>query len=125
MAPELQPAACGEDGRTKVPYTKAVDIWAMGQILRNLLSTYPSKKQDGSRGGKDQDPFIELIEEMMSPIAESRPTAAQCLDSPWLRPEETFSKPIDKKRKASLDLANGRAKESRPGTRPPPNSTVE
>lgn len=125
MAPELQPEAWGEDGRTKLPYTKAVDIWAMGQILWELLSTYSSEKQGGSSSGGDQDPAIELIVKMMSPRAEDRPTAAECLDSRWLRPEKILSKPVDKKRKASSDLTNDREKEFCPGTRPPPNSLVD
>ena len=85
MAPELQPEAWGEDGRTKLPYTKAVDIWAMGRILLELLSTYSSGKQGGSKCGEDHDAAIELIDKMMSPRAEDRPTAAECLDSRWLR----------------------------------------
>lgn len=119
MAPELLPEVWGEDGRTKLPYTKAVKIFAMGKILSELLSTYSSEKHRGSSS------IIGLIKEMMSPIAEDRPTAAECLDSRWLRPEKILSKVVDKKRKASFDLTNDREQEFCQGTRPPPNSLVD
>lgn len=92
MAPEIEEEQREENGRLTLPYTNAVDIWAMGKILLILLrdskisSTCRRNQQGGSISSKTQDirPAMNLIREMMSLKAEHRPTAAQCLESPWL-----------------------------------------
>lgn len=129
MAPEIAKEKREEDGRLIFPYTNAVDIWAMGKVLLNLIlccktnSRYPRNKQ-GGYPNPDYLPAIHLIAQMTSKEAEHRPTAAQCLESPWLQPEESFSKKRGQKRKASPDPINHRAQGPGPGTSPAADSTM-
>ena len=124
MAPELAEEKHEEDGRLIFPYTNAVDIWAMGKVLLTLLdgrtssSRYPRHQQSSINGYLIQDylPAMTLIVQMMSTEAKRRPTAVQCLESPWLRPEESFSQIIGQKRRASPDPINHRAQGPGPGT---------
>lgn len=117
MAPEIRRAKLKANGKLLLPYTNAVDIWAMGKILKILVSksrpnlTKPPIKQD-------KGPAMKLYGEMMSLDPTRRPTAAQCLQSSWLRLEESFSNPVAKKRKASSVLTSYRAKGPGPGTTP-------
>lgn len=105
----------------------------MGKVLLNLLyghkrsSRYPRNKQGGSKGYMYQDylPAMDLIVQMISTEAEHCPTAAQCLESPWLEPEESFSKKVAQKRKASPDPIKHRAQEPGPGTNPAADSTMK
>lgn len=117
-APEVEHGQTGEDGKLAYPYTTAVDIWAMGKILRNLVrgSRY---KHVGGKGRKSQaTAAFCLITQMMESKPEKRPTAMQCLQSPWLWQEGHFSKPVARKRKASPDATNHRAKGPGLGTKP-------
>ena len=108
IAPEIKYGQLGEDDRLLSPYTTAADIWAMGKILDNLVrdsqtnSTYPRNKQRGNRGCnyQDQGPAKKIIEQMMLLDSTKRPTATQCLEFPWLRPEEVFSEPVAKKKES-------------------------
>ena len=133
MAPEIAKETRDADGRLTFPYTNAVDIWAMDKVLLNLLhgrkrsSRYPRNQQDGSKGYLIQDyfPALNLIVQMISTEAERRPTAAQCLESPWLRPEESFSKEAGQKRRASPDPINHRAQGPGPGTSSAADSTMK
>lgn len=118
MAPEIAKEKLDEDGRLTFPYTNAVDIWAMGKVLLTLLDgRKESSRYGGSKGYLKQDELSAavLISQMMSTQAKYRPTAAECLDSPWLQQEESFSKKVAQKRKASPDPINHRAQGPGPG----------
>ena len=109
-APEVEYGKIGKDGKLSYAYTTAVDIWAMGKLLHNLLGDW---KQLGGKGRRSQAiaPALRLITQMMDPKPDNRPTAAQCLQSHWLRQKEPVSKPLARKRKASPhDDSNHRAK---------------
>ena len=128
MAPEIAKEKLDEDGRLIFPYTNAVDIWAMGKVLFTLLDKHQrSSRYGGSKGSQNQDydPAAFLISQMMSPDAEDRPTAAECLNFPWLRREESFSKTVGQKRKASPDPINHRAQGPGPGTSPAAGSSMK
>lgn len=127
MAPEIAKEKLDEDGRLTLPYTNAVDIWAMGKVLNTLLDDHERSSRYG--GGKryrnqDKSPAI-LIGQMMSTEAEYRPTAAQCLKSPWLQQEEPDNKNVAKKRKASPDPINHRAQGPGPGASPVAGSMMK
>lgn len=133
MAPEIATAKLEEECRLKFPYTNAVDIWAMGKVLFELLDRrkkskrYPRNKQGGIKGYVNQNypPAINLIAQMMSTEAGLRPSAMQCLESPWLRPEESFSKNVAQKREASPDPINHRAQRPDPGASRAASSTMK
>lgn len=113
MAPEVKDAPLEKDGRLTFPYTKAVDIWAMGKVLRNLVCDltrlqYTDKKQPANASS--------LIPKMMSRDPTKRPTAAECLQFPWLQQQEDCKDRGPQKRKASFELTNGQTK--KPGLRP-------
>lgn len=115
MAPEVENAPLEKDGRLTFPYTKAVDIYAMGKVLDSLVrdslprSRYAHEKHEKPRA-------LDLIIKMMSSNPNKRPTAAECLQSPWLRQREDRRDRGPQKRKASSDLTNSQAK--KPGPRP-------
>lgn len=106
MAPEVSEAPFRDDGKLTYPYTKAVDIWAMGKILDELIR--------GSQTNRSQyrGPATELINKMMMKDPSKRPTAAECLQFPWLRQQEDCSDrgPQKRKRRASSSPTNDRAK---------------
>lgn len=101
MAPELV-ALRDKD----VGYGKPVDIWAMGVVLYILLSgIHPFQMEDeeqmlsniqsgkwrwlGNNWGKVSQAAKDIITHMMDPNPETRYTVEQCLDSPWLREEQS------------------------------------
>lgn len=109
MAPEIRSAPLEKDGRLTFPYTKAVDIWAMEKVLGELV-------RDSSTRSKYAFKYpIKLINSMMSSDPTKRPTAAECLQSLWLRQREDCGDQGPLKRKASFDLTNDQAK--KPGPR--------
>ena len=55
---------------------------------------------------------------MMLLESTERPTAVQCLEFPWLMPEEVFSEPVAQKRKAAPDSRDHPAKRPGPGPKP-------
>lgn len=112
MAPEVQYAPLEKDGRLTFPYTKAVDIWAMGKVLGDLVRD----SSTGLRYAHKRQHATNLINSMMSWDPTKRPTAAECLQSPWLRQREDCGDRGPQKRKASFDLTNDQAK--KPGPRP-------
>lgn len=99
-APKIEFGELREDGKLVYAYTTAVDIWTMGMIFLTLVN----------RQSRRDQPAIRLISKMMDLDPDKRPTAVQCLQSPWLREEEPISEPIAQKRKASHDATNHRAK---------------
>lgn len=119
MAPEIAKEKLDEDGRLIIPYTNAVDIWAMGKVLLTLLDGHrKSSRYGGRKRPLNQDEVLAdiLVSQMMLTDAEHRPTAKECLNSRWLRQEESFSQTVGQKRKASPDPINHRAQGPGPGT---------
>jgi serine/threonine protein kinase len=70
-------------------YTLAIDIWAMGMILHKLLGgefqqindRWYAEERDFSRAKR---PAASLAAKMLAIDPEQRPTAAECLQDPWL-----------------------------------------
>lgn len=112
MAPEVKHAPLEKNGRLTSPYTKAVDIWAMGKVLGNLVRDSSTR----SRHAHQKRHATDLIKKMTSLDPNKRPTAAECLQFPWFRQGEDYRDRGRPKRKASSDLTNSRAK--KPGPRP-------
>ena len=66
-------------------YTNAIDIWALGKILQDLVRASPSRRS--FRGKSDpviKEPALRLINRMMQEDPKRRPTAAECLKDPWM-----------------------------------------
>lgn len=112
-APEVEDGEVGEDGKLAYPYTMAVDIWAMGKILLELVANCDMNVGGKGRRSQAIAPALRLITQMMESNPDKRPTAALCLQSEWLEQEEPMSKLVARKRKASHEATNPRAK--RPG----------
>ncbi|KAL9026973.1 MAG: hypothetical protein Q9196_004444 [Gyalolechia fulgens] len=82
-------------------YTNAVDIWAMGRVLQELLDEVPSHV---ARRGKSfpvvKEPALSLIRAMLQDDPSSRPTAADCLKHRWM--SEASNRSLAQKRDRSL-----------------------
>lgn len=118
LTPEVKYGKIGTNDKLLNPYTTAVDIWGMGKILRELVRDRDEHLGGEGHRSRAAAPALRLTRQMMSFNPDQRPTAAQCLEYPWLRPEESFSKPVAPKRKASPDATNHRAKGPRLGSKP-------
>lgn len=118
LAPEVKYGKIGTNGKLLNPYTTAVDIWGMGKILRELVLDRDEHLGGEGHRSRATAPALRLTRQTMSFNPDQRPTAAQCLEYPWLRPEESFSKPVAPKRKASPDATNHRAKGPRLESKP-------
>ncbi|KAI9837943.1 MAG: hypothetical protein M1837_002651 [Sclerophora amabilis] len=77
----------GRDEDESPSYTNAVDIWAMGKVLEELLQLVPSQSSS-SHGEMPVPASIEsarhLIARMMRHQPQERPTAAECLEDPFI-----------------------------------------
>jgi len=62
-------------------YDKSVDIWTFGKILQDLVSNVPSR---GKTVPVNKEPALRLIHRMMQEDPKKRPTAAECLEDPWM-----------------------------------------
>jgi serine/threonine protein kinase len=71
-------------------YTPAVDIWAMGMVLHKLLGGEFQQQVDGCWYPEERDlngakrPPARLVAKMLTIDPGQRPTAATCLQDPWL-----------------------------------------
>ena len=84
-------------------YTNAVDIWALGKILQELLQDVPSHVSllRGKRVPVNKDPALGLIDRMMQNDPGRRPTAAECLKDPWMATIDTSDSRLAQKRDRS------------------------
>ena len=84
-------------------YTNAVDIWALGKIVQELLqdvSPYVSLLR-GKRVPVNKEPALRLIDRMMQNNPRRRPTAAECLNDPWMATIDTGDVWLAQKRRRS------------------------
>lgn len=80
--------------------TNAVDIWAMGQILRELLNDVLHQiRCCGKSLVITKEPALNLIHTMLQANPERRPTAADYLKYPWMN--ESPSRLVGQKRDRS------------------------
>ncbi|KAA6412973.1 MAG: serine threonine kinase [Lasallia pustulata] len=89
LAPELSKAYAQAKRSNKAPkdfkYTNAVDIWAMGKILKELLGYVPETITDrGKTVPVPKDAALSLSKRMMSIKPQQRPTASLCLQDSWI-----------------------------------------
>ena len=97
-------------------YTNAVDIWAMGKILLELLQDVPSRHvRRGKSFPVNKDPALRLVNRMMEKDPRWRPTAAECLKDPWIVTTNT----------ADSQLAQKRGRSPAPSTSSPISSTEQ
>ena len=84
-------------------YTNAVDVWAMGKILQELLQDVPSHLPSprGKRFPVNKDPALRLINRMVENDPRRRPTAAECLTDPWMVTIDTAGSQLAQKRRRS------------------------
>lgn len=80
-------------------YTNAIDIWALGKILKDLVKDVPSVLR-----GKtvNKNPALRLIDRMMQDDPDLRPTAAECLQDPWMATNNNSNSMLAQKRSRSL-----------------------
>ena len=99
-------------GYQSLHYDQSVDIWALGKILQELVDDYtvniPGKSLPANKRAA-----LELICRMMENDPHKRPTAAKCLEDPWI----TTSNPWDG------HLAQKRGRSSAQSTSNPNSST--
>jgi len=88
-------------------YTNAVDIWALGKILRDLFQDVPSHVSllGGKRVPVNKEPALRLINRMMQNDPRRRPTAAECLKDPWMATIDTSDSRLAQKRARSPALS--------------------
>ena len=80
-------------------YTNAVDVWAMGKILLELLQDVPSHHvRRGKSFPINKDPALRLVDRMMENNPKRRPTAAECLKDPWMVTIDTAGSQLAQKR---------------------------
>ena len=84
-------------------YTNAVDIWALGKVLQELLQDVASHASlaPGKRLPVNKEPALRLIDRMMENDPRRRPTAAECLKDPWMATIDTSDSRLAKKRARS------------------------
>lgn len=64
-------------------YTNAIDIWALGKILKDLIMKVPSVRRGKPVPG-NKEPALHLIDQMMQDDPDLRPTAAECWEHHWM-----------------------------------------
>ncbi|ESZ98283.1 cell division control protein 15 [Sclerotinia borealis F-4128] len=95
LAPEIQEAL---DTGSKALFTPAVDIWTFGKVLSEFI-------EKSHQYGKAASfvPALRLTTEMMHQDSKLRPTAAACLQNPWLDMEYVTKSSLAEKRIRSPD----------------------
>ena len=89
------------------PYTNAVDIWALGKVLQELLQDVASHVSllRGKRIPVKKEPALRFIDRMMQNDPKKRPTAAECLEDPWMATVDTSDSRLAQKRGRSPTLS--------------------
>ena len=81
-------------------YDKSVDIWALGKILHDLLGDILSDNTSKKNASASKAPALRLIRRMMQEDPKNRPTAAQCLEDPWMRTDNSSNLPAQKRNRS-------------------------
>ncbi|WEW54638.1 hypothetical protein PRK78_000058 [Emydomyces testavorans] len=88
----------------KIRYDKSVDIWTLGKILRKLVDNVPSSisVMRGKTVPMNKEPALRLLRWMMLEDPAQRPTAAECLQDPWMGTNNiSGGQPVPKRDKLS------------------------
>lgn len=90
-------------GRWPLTYNNSVDIWPLGKILQELVDGLPSHITllRGRAVPVHKEPALRLIHRMMQEDPSKRPTAAECLEDPWMK-NDSFDNLIAQKRHMPL-----------------------
>ena len=86
-------------------YDKSVDIWALGKILHDLLSDVPSNTASTKTASISKVPALRLVSRMMQEDPKKRPTAARCLEDPWMRIDNSSDLPAQKRNRSPTPSA--------------------
>ncbi|KAM3067100.1 hypothetical protein ACMFMG_011657 [Clarireedia jacksonii] len=111
IAPEIELLKF-RDRDTSQTYTNAVDIWALGKILLNLVSDIPPEISVLI----NKDAALQFIKLMMEGNPKKRLTAAQCLNHPWTVTSVSSGSQLNRKRPRSpstLDVSQPHRKLNR------------
>ena len=89
------------------PYTNAVDISALGKVLQELLQDVTSHVSlfHGKRIPVNKESALRLIDRTMQNDPKKRPTAAECLEDPWMATIDTSDSRLAPKRGRSPTLS--------------------
>ena len=94
-----------------LPYTNAVDIWALGRVLGKLVRKgLPYTVHGGKKAPVNQNPAFRLIDRMMQNDPRDRPTAAGCLKDPWIAMADTSASRLTGKRGRSPSPSTSNSK---------------
>ena len=85
-------------------YDKSIDIWTLGKILQDLIRDVPSSTRRKS-APVSKEPALHLIHRMMQEEPKKRPTAADCLEDPWVRTVNSGSLPAQKRNRSPTPTA--------------------
>ena len=92
--------------RRLLSYDKSVDIWTLGKILQDLIRDVPSSSVRGKTVPVSKGPALRLIHRMMEEEPKKRPTAAGCLEDPWVRTINSGSLPAQKQNRSPIPTAD-------------------
>ncbi|TAQ90811.1 hypothetical protein B7494_g882 [Chlorociboria aeruginascens] len=81
-------------------YDKSADIWTLGKILQDLIEDVPSSSTRRKTVPVSKELALRLIRQMMHQDPQKRPTAADCLDDPWVRTVNSDSLPAQKRNRS-------------------------
>ncbi|KAL8972166.1 MAG: hypothetical protein Q9197_002912 [Variospora fuerteventurae] len=84
-------------------YTNAVDIWSLGKILQELVQDVPLQISPlrGKTIPVNKEPALRLIRRMMQDDPKRRPTAAECVEDPWMATNNRSDSLLGQKRDRS------------------------
>ena len=85
----------------EVFYTNAIDVWALGKIVLDLVLNARGTRFYEEIIVANTMPALSLISRMMKDDPGERPTAAKCLQHPWMASDIPSAGPLGQKRERS------------------------